>query len=53
LETNGNYISMNPNITWEIVDANPHISWNYDILSNNKMTKDPFFQNKQLSYVLK
>ena len=46
-------LSRNPNITWDIVNANPDIEWDYLALSCNKMTKDPFFQNKQLSYILK
>ena len=50
---NYSYLSANPNITWEIIQANPDKDWNYSALSSNKMSKDPFFQNKQLSYVLK
>jgi len=34
------------------VEANPGLSWNYYMLSKNKMTKHEFFAN-QLSYVLK
>jgi uncharacterized protein with HEPN domain len=47
------YLSKNPNITWDIVEANPDCPWNYTKLSKNRMKKHPFFQNKQLSYVLK
>ena len=50
---NYNSLSLNPNITWEIVKTNPDKDWSYYLLSSNKMSKDPFFQNKQLSYVLK
>jgi hypothetical protein len=46
-------LSENPNITWDIVCDNLNKQWNYDMLSANKMYKHPFFQNKQLSYVLK
>jgi hypothetical protein len=35
------------------VEANPDKPWNYHNLSCNKMSKDPYFNNKQLSYVLK
>ena len=48
-----NWISANPNMTWDIVKANPDKPWNYNWLSDNKMKKDPFFNDKQLSYVLK
>ena len=50
---NYNALSLNPNITWEIVQSNPDKKWNYHFLSLNNMTKDPFFQNKQLTYILK
>ena len=46
-------LSKNQNITWEIVQENPDKPWKYSLLSLNKMSKDPFFENKQLSYVLK
>ena len=29
------YLSMNPNITWNIVKANPEKNWNYFTLSQN------------------
>jgi len=29
------YLSQNPNITWEIVQANPDKDWNYGFLSEN------------------
>ena len=32
-------LCQNPNITWEIVQANPNKPWNYHGLSKNKMTK--------------
>lgn len=47
------HLSRNPNITWEIVSSNSQIKWDYQLLSNNKMTKHEFFQNKQLQYLLK
>ncbi len=28
-------LSQNPNITWDIVQSNPQINWNYRYLSNN------------------
>ena len=28
-------LSKNPNITWEMVQAHPHIQWYYSILSSN------------------
>jgi len=46
------FLSVNPNITWSIVRDNPDYQWDYAGLSNNKMSKHPFF-SKQLSYVLK
>ena len=46
-------LSRNPNVTWDIVVANPDKPWNYRELSFNEMKKHPFFQNQQLSYVLK
>jgi hypothetical protein len=70
-------LSLNPNITWDIVETNqekpwdyeyisinPNITWNiFETFTNsdnycssicvNKMSKHPFFQNRQLSYVLK
>ena len=50
---NWNQLSWNPNITWNIVVANPDKPWNYHELSYNKMSKHNFFNNQQLSYVLK
>ena len=32
---------MNPNITWDIVQANPDKPWNHGGLSANKMDKQP------------
>jgi hypothetical protein len=46
-------LSKNPNITWEHMEANPDKPWSYLEMSNNKLTKHPFFQIRQLSYVLK
>ena len=46
-------LSENPNITWEIVKANPDKNWNYGSLCSNKMSKHSFFENKQLTYILK
>ncbi len=46
-------LSNNLNITWEIVSANQHKEWNTYHLSRNPMTKHPFFQTGQLSYILK
>ena len=34
-----NELSKNPNITFDIVKANPGIPWNYFLLCDNKMTK--------------
>ena len=48
-----NCLSENPNITWDIVINNPDCPWNYDVLSGNQMTEHPFFQTKQLRYLLK
>jgi hypothetical protein len=31
------WLSLNPNITWDIVDANPDIPWDYGMLSGNPM----------------
>lgn len=45
-------LSENPNITWEYIESNPDKPWNYANLSENKMSKHPFFQTKQLNYVL-
>jgi hypothetical protein len=39
---------MNPNITWDIVDANLDKEWGYDVLSNNNMSPP-----NKLNYVLK
>ena len=47
------WLNLNPNINWEIVQSNPDKPWDYYCLSMNKMSKDPFFESKQLSYVLK
>ena len=47
-----NTMSSNPNITWEHVEANPDIPWNYNFLSGNPMGKHPFF-DRGISYVLK
>jgi hypothetical protein len=41
---------LNPNITWEIVEAHPEIKWNYFYLSANEMY---YWQEKQRGYVLK
>jgi hypothetical protein len=46
-------LSKNPTITWDIIEANPDKPWDYFELSFNKMGKEPFFQNKQLTYILK
>ena len=40
-------LSMNPNITWEIVLANPNKPWDWYWLSVNKMGKNPFIINKK------
>jgi len=29
------YLSRNPNITWDIVSSNPQIKWDYQFLSKN------------------
>jgi hypothetical protein len=26
---------LNPNLTWDIIEDNPNVKWNYDVLSNN------------------
>ena len=46
-------LSCNPNVAWDIVEANPGKPWVYVFLSRNKMSKHPFFQQKQFNYVLK
>jgi hypothetical protein len=47
-------LSRNPNITWDIVEANPDIDWKYSMLSCNQMTKHPYYKwSNQLNYVLK
>ena len=49
----GSYtLSINPNITWDIVDAHPEIEWDYFFLSSNEMY---YWQDKQNTggYVLK
>ena len=42
----------NPNVTWDIVEANPDKPWDYYFLSGNAMTKDPFF-NRIPAQILK
>jgi hypothetical protein len=46
-------LSVNPNITWDIIEANLDKPWIYELLSENLMYKYPFFNNQQLSYLLK
>ena len=54
-------ICFNPNITWDFIESKSkqvcwsysEVCWSYSALSANPMKKHPFFQNKQLSYVLK
>ena len=36
-------MSLNPNVNWTIVENNPHLPWDYTLLSANKMSKHPFF----------
>ena len=35
------YISLNPNITWEIIRDNPEIPWNWATISYNKFKQHP------------
>ncbi len=39
LEWNYDYLCMNPNITWDIVEQYPQYPWKYYYLSLNTMTK--------------
>ena len=38
---------------FDFIKNNPDKEWCYGYLSMNKMKKDSFFNNQQLSYVLK
>ena len=42
------WLSENPNITWEIVQANPDKPWDFQLLSWNKMTpaREEFIRKK-------
>ena len=33
------YLSQNYNVTWEIIQENPDINWDYSYLSENNFTK--------------
>jgi hypothetical protein len=37
IKLNGNLLSLNPSITWDIVTRYPEIEWNYHTLSSNPM----------------
>ena len=45
---NYEYLSLNPNITYDIVQKNPDKSWNYYYLSQNLFNKHPFIHKKNL-----
>ena len=49
---NYNYLSGNPNITWDIVKDNLEIPWDYQELSYNKMTKgfNDYMEKKEKLY---
>jgi hypothetical protein len=36
---NWDFISLNPNITWEIIKANPDHKWNWWCISSNTFGK--------------
>jgi hypothetical protein len=45
-------LSMNPNITWEIVQANPEIPWSYGYLSvNPNITWEIVKNNSQVPWI--
>ena len=44
------YLSANPSITWEIIEANPDKPWNWKTLSQNKFTKAKEEFEKRLLY---
>ena len=45
------YISMNPNITWDIIQKHPEIKWNYMMLTKNKnISIDCIFENMHLHW---
>jgi hypothetical protein len=44
--------SGNPNIDWEFIETHYEIGYDYAYLSENPMSKHPYF-HKQLSYILK
>ena len=51
-EWNYRYLSINPNITWGIVQTNPDKPWNYNLSQNPNITWEIVQQNpdKQWSY---
>ena len=44
------WLSENPSITWEIVEANPDKPWNWGVLSRNKFTKEKEEFEKRVSH---
>ena len=46
-------VSGNPNLTPDIITANPDIMWNESYLSDNHMTFDPIVYNKHINNYIK
>jgi hypothetical protein len=40
-------LSMNPNITWEIIEANPEKKWDWQSISWNSMEKNPIHEKRR------
>lgn len=46
-----NYVSVNPNVTWEIIQSHPQYAWNYKLMSENpNITLDIMEQHPEYNW---